>query len=165
MTTTPATLAATRLASTKLTGHPLAPRHLRKTADWLSPTATGRGKASPPRAGTPCSFLSCHAESPPVTLAPPQRTFVWKRRRSVAHTLQKERRLMSENSVLWALITKTLTDCAYHGFRISVYHASMRRHMCEDNEEVTQTDHHRITLQENTVICPGANEYLLFFGP
>ena len=35
-------------------------------------------------------------------------------------------------------------------FRISVYHAPMRRHTCEDNEEVTQTDHHRITLQENS---------------
>lgn len=42
-------------------------------------------------------------------------------------------------------------------FLISVYHAPMRRHGCEENEEGTQTDHHHITLQENTVTRPGAN--------
>lgn len=93
----------TRHASTKLTESPLL--HLRRTTDWLSPTGMEQRKADMPRTDTPCSAPPCYTNVPPVMSALPQRTCVWRTKRSAGHIIWMERKLTSEeNSMIMLLV-------------------------------------------------------------
>lgn len=94
MCPTPVTQMLTGLTSTKPTAARFAPLQLRRTANSLSPLATGQGNADLPKAGTPCTSLCNRTEAPPAAL--PQRMCVWKSAWSTAHILWKERKLMSD---------------------------------------------------------------------
>lgn len=74
-----------------------APWWPRRTAYWWSPTVMVRGKGSPPRPDTAWCSPSCHTMELLAKWALPQRTCVWKRGRSAAHTVWKEKRRTSEN--------------------------------------------------------------------
>lgn len=85
------------------------------------------GRAGPQRVDTCWSSPLCHTEALLAMPALPQRTRVWKRGHSSAHTLWKERRQVSENNLLWAHHHKNSHWLSLLLFLIRVYHVPSRQ--------------------------------------
>lgn len=162
MCPTPVTQMLTGLTSTKPTAARFAPLQLRRTANSLSPLATGQGNADLPKAGTPCTSLCNRTEAPPAAL--PQRMCVWKSAWSTAHILWKERKLMSDfpgtsSQKLSLIALLALDPCLSCGSCIAWagrgWGSNKQGSWCSPIQNIAGNA---------TESCPAAYEYLLLLG-